>query len=313
MVSKKFAAVVIIAVVALAVQNAFGWAITWDAIWDNFRLLKVSLPILAIAVFALLVGYGRKKRRAAPVAKRTDVRNLTPLRDDVAENVSERRFKWLEFKDRHWSALCKSLCRQMEVRPCTWGVGLWPDEETENVAKCCAELLGGTSGGMPINFIPADPMPMVCALVGSSTDLDDVGAMLSIEDEFCCELPYDGYETMTFADFAAYVKKNAGTLPPRDVKAERRGCLLALLKFGGLVAAFVALGVAANLVGKANGYPVGIGFGTLLVCWLASLVANWCVKNVRLLLAQLSYAIFCAIVLYFALPWDAIDNWAQGL
>jgi len=37
-----------------------------------------------------------------------------------------------------------------------------------------------------------------------------------------------------------------------------------------VIIAVVALGVAANLVGKALGHPFGIGAGMLLACYLAS-------------------------------------------
>jgi len=183
-------------------------------------------------------------KRVAPVAKLTDVRNLPPLRDDVAENCGRLRFKWLELVDHHRSALARSVRRQIKARPNTWGVGLWPDAETDKIAERCAEIIEGYVGGMTLNLIPEDPFWMIDALVAGISDLADVEAIMDIEDEFRCKLPSDGYETMTFSQFVAHVKATAGTRPPRDIKAERRGCLLALLKFFGIVAVFVALGVA---------------------------------------------------------------------
>jgi len=246
---------------------------------------------------------------AAIVMQHADMHGLVPLRDDVAENCGKLRFRWLEFVDHHHSALVRSVRRQIKARPNTRGVGLWPDAETEKIAERCAEIFEGRIGGMTLNLIPEDPMSMIDAL-SVGLDLQDMHALIDIEDEFRCALD-DCYHDMTFGEFVAQVKATAGTRPPRDIKAERIGCLLVLLKFVGLVVAFLALGVAANLVGKSNVFPVGVGFGTLVACWLVSLVAYRFAKRTCLLLSQLPLAIFFALVLYFALPWDLIDLWAQ--
>ena len=144
------------------------------------RIIVVSFLALVGVVTTHIILKRRRKRRDAECAAKTRPQGVQPLRDDVAKNVSPRRFKWLNLCDNHYSALVKSLEKQLARRPNVWGAGLWPDAETEDIARKCAGLIKPYGGMLNDFLIPGDPLDMIAAFCG-----DGVKAILGdVEEEF---------------------------------------------------------------------------------------------------------------------------------
>ena len=186
-----------------------------------------SLVLLVGAVAAYFITKRRRKRRDAEYAAKTRPQDVQPLRDDVEEKVSPRRFKWLNLCDHHYSALLESLRRQLLRRPDVWGVGLWPDAESESIARKCAEIFGYSA--MPNDhLIPDDPLNLIAAFDGDGVQV----AVRDIEEEFRLVIDDGWYEKgRTFSELVDYIRTHRGTAP-NAVFRERRhlgwGCAVVL-------------------------------------------------------------------------------------
>lgn len=177
----------------------------------------MSFVLLVGAVTTYFVKKRRRKRRDAECAARTRPQDVEPLCDDVAEKVSPRRFKWLNLCDNHYSALVESLQSQLSRRPDVWGAGLWPDAETEEIARTCADLLK-PYGIQNARLIPGDPL----ALIAASCDEGVKPLVGDIEEKFQFVIEDAWYASEhTFAELVEYVRTHRGTAP-RSVFRERR-------------------------------------------------------------------------------------------
>lgn len=143
------------------------------------------------------------------------------------------------------SQLADAAHRQVEARPLTWGVGLWPSPETESVAKRCAEILTEAFGCVATNLIPADTMGGI-HLLDYFGDLDEVEALLQIEREFQYSIPSEKLlPDLTFGTFVDLVIAGRGTAVPQQKSRIRR--VLCKVFGGSVIAAFCALPVVIPL------------------------------------------------------------------
>lgn len=108
----------------------------------------------------------------------------------------------------------EELNRQVLARPEVWGVGLWGDEETENVAKTIASLIYSHGLFEADSFVPTDSMGLI--------DYGGVGGSLFyylfpvIEERFKCQLDFETMKwdsNLTFGKFVDKIMKVRGTCP----------------------------------------------------------------------------------------------------
>lgn len=112
------------------------------------------------------------------------------------------------------SGLSRAIRQQLKSRQNVWGIGLWQDEDTEKVARQCAEIFGEELG-LPAVFIPDDSIWLLIKY-------DDDGVQLACEvmmDEFGCEIDWqklNGRKLLTFGDMVAIAKTGKGKVvqPP---------------------------------------------------------------------------------------------------
>lgn len=64
---------------------------------------------------------------------------IKPLYDDVDKWANDNWRRCLKALFSRDLALAQCLKEQLKARPNVWGKGLWPDAESEAVAKICAE------------------------------------------------------------------------------------------------------------------------------------------------------------------------------
>ena len=89
-------------------------------------------------------------------------------------------------KVRHWpftdvNEQSLRISEQLAARPNVWGVGLWPDEKTEQVAQKCAEVLANNFGLTAFSFVPEDSLINLIDIWGTDkeglewaiTDMED--------------------------------------------------------------------------------------------------------------------------------------------
>lgn len=105
----------------------------------------------------------------------------------------------------------RELKKQLLKRPNVWGVGLWPDEETESIAKKVAERISESACTELKAFIPQDKLSTIELLDyewGAVTH-----ALPSINYEFDCSLDVDkltAQNVETFGDLVEVVKSRRG-------------------------------------------------------------------------------------------------------
>lgn len=127
------------------------------------------------------------------------VMTIEPLKDDT--------FAWREkgfwrdlfgffFPD---LVLVRRLKQQLKDRPNVWGIGLWPDDEHEEVAKICAEGIDFGYSCESTNFIPADPMGLIADL-DPYHDLCGAEAIMAIEYKLGFKLPDSELSDCTFGE-----------------------------------------------------------------------------------------------------------------
>lgn len=100
---------------------------------------------------------------------------------------------------------------QLAERPDVWGVGLWPDEETEAIAKKIAECISESGGTELTAFIPRDELRIIELLDYEWGAVSH--AIPSINDEYNCLLDIDeliAQKVDTFGDLVNVVKRRRG-------------------------------------------------------------------------------------------------------
>ena len=134
---------------------------------------------------------------------------IKPLYDDVSMK-KKTLFQRIVIKLIGDIYLSRSLKKQLAMRPETWGLGLWPDEETKKVAIICAEHLSANYGCPDDKLIPEDSMGLIAA-VDPLCDFDDY-AVVDVESEFECELDPALFRQGTFRDLVDAVVKARNTV-----------------------------------------------------------------------------------------------------
>jgi len=143
---------------------------------------------------------------------RDNLQSLVPLHAQELEKYA----RWYDLEPNSgWGRRAKDLYEQLKARPNPWGIGLWKDEETEKVAKRCAEIFVENFMRCPNDhLIPQDRMCMVEAL-DDLGDLDGPEAFRGIEEEFGCQIPEKMFNNqITFAEFVDFLVKGQGKNPP---------------------------------------------------------------------------------------------------
>ena len=139
---------------------------------------------------------------------------IEPLRDTFEED--KKNFSDCCVYEADMEAI-RSLNRQIAARPEVWGNGLWPDDESERIAKCiakeCEEL---NPQILRAAFIPNDQLVMINAFT-EDFDIGVVSDMLMAADNrFGCKITLDDLgkrEGITFGDFIGMVKAQKTLMP----------------------------------------------------------------------------------------------------
>lgn len=134
---------------------------------------------------------------------------IEPLKDDVAEWAAKSWWRGLLVRMLGDLVLERRLKQQLKDRPNVWGVGLWPNEETEEVAKVCAEAFE-YAYDCERKFIPSDPINMIGNLDGCH-DLCGHAAVVRIESDLNCTIPESVLSDCTFGELVDAVLKVRGT------------------------------------------------------------------------------------------------------
>ena len=103
-----------------------------------------------------------------------------------AKDMDEKIEPLKKGKVRHWpftdvNEQSLRISEQLAARPNVWGVGLWPDEETERIAQKCAEVLANNFGLTAFSFVPEDSLINLIDIWGTDkeglewaiTDMED--------------------------------------------------------------------------------------------------------------------------------------------
>jgi len=105
------------------------------------------------------------------------------------------------------------LVRQCVRRPEVWGVGLWPDVATENVAKIIAHLFENEDKNLRAAFVPNDPFEVLYeynTMFGRFELLPTVFRMFG-----CCveEGEFSMHPNMTFGEFVGMIGARKQKMP----------------------------------------------------------------------------------------------------
>ena len=124
---------------------------------------------------------------------------IAPLKNDSSE-WRDKSF-WRDLLGFFFtnSVLAWRLKQQLKARPNVWGIGLWPDDEHEAVAKICAEGLDAGFGCESINFIPDDPLNLIGDL-DAFHDLCGAEAVIAIEFDLGLTIPDSALSNCTFGE-----------------------------------------------------------------------------------------------------------------
>ena len=155
----------------------------------------------------------------------------------------------------------RQIKKRLTERGNVWGIGLWPDAETEKVARQCAEIFE-EQFGLPNSSLVPDDSVMVLETWGDG--LDACEAVEALEDAFGCVI--DGEKLgkirengdVFFKDVVAAVLETRGTKPvkhpppepglPKPKGIAGLGYLVLLLIAVWPVGVVVLLGVAVSLL-----------------------------------------------------------------
>ena len=92
-----------------------------------------------------------------------------------AKDMDEKIEPLKKGKVRHWpftdvNEQSLRISEQLAARPNVWGVGLWPDEETERIAQKCAEVLANNFGLTAFSFVPEDSLINLIEIWGTDKE-----------------------------------------------------------------------------------------------------------------------------------------------
>ena len=140
---------------------------------------------------------------------------VEPLRDTFEED--KKNFP----KDCVYEAdveAIRSLNKQIAARPEVWGKGLWPDDESERIAKCIAKECANLNPQiLRAAFIPTDQLSMINAFT-EDFDIGVVSDMLMAADSwFGCKITLEELgkvEGITFGDFVGVIKQRKTSAAP---------------------------------------------------------------------------------------------------
>lgn len=175
----------------------------------------------------------------------------------------------------------RQIKQKMSKRGNVWEIGLWPDAETEKVARQCAEIFEEEFGLPNSSLIPDDS---VMVLQTRGDGLDACEAVVALEDAFGCVI--DGEKLgkirengdVFFKDVVAAVLEMRGTKPvkhpppepglPKPKGIAGLGCLVLLFLASWPVGVVVLLGVVASLLIDCCGAgSAKIVIGTTVAAW----------------------------------------------
>ena len=211
---------------------------------------------------------------------------IKPL--DLSLVKGEKDVPWWKFYDPCKESLAE-LNRQLAARPEVWGVGLWPDEESEKIAKSLAESLNDTVDVPVPALIPLDSMEAINAL---DLEWEMVTMLLAeVQGRYGCKIDIkeiSARPNMTFGEFVAMVKERKGEAPHEPIDTEqvlkevgqlRRNIILShlgwLLVFPAVAVTYVVGMVVLELCGVE-----GPEITMLLIVWpvlalIYALIAGW--------------------------------------
>ena len=155
----------------------------------------------------------------------------------------------------------RQIKKRLTERGNVWGIGLWPDAETEKVARQCAEIFEEEFGLPNSSLIPDDS---VMVLQTRGDGLDACEAVVALEDAFGCVINGEKLGKIRengdvfFKDVVAAVLETRGTKPvkhpppepglPKPKGIAGLGCLVLLFLASWPVGVVVLLGVVASLL-----------------------------------------------------------------
>lgn len=175
----------------------------------------------------------------------------------------------------------RQIKKRLTERGNVWGIGLWPDAETEKVARQCAEIFEEEFGLPNSSLIPDDS---VMVLQTRGDGLDACEAVEALEDAFGCVIDGENLGKIRedgdvfFKDVVAAVLETRGTKPvkhpppepglPKSKGIAGLGYLVLLLIAVWPVGVVVLLGVAVSLLVDYFGAgSAKIVMGTALAAW----------------------------------------------
>lgn len=209
---------------------------------------------------------------------------IKPL--DLSLVKGKKDVPWWKFYDPCKESL-EELNRQLAARPEVWGVGLWPDEESEKIARSLAETLNDTVDVPVPALTPSDSMVAINAL---DLEWEMVTMLLAeVQGRYGCKIDIkeiSARPNMTFGEFVAMVKDRKapqGAVDPEKVLKEvgqlRRVIILDhlgwLLVFPAVAVTYVVGMVVLELCGVE-----GPEITMLLIVWpvlalIYALIAGW--------------------------------------
>ena len=116
---------------------------------------------------------------------------IKPLSDDTSEWRGKSFWRDLLGFFFTNSVLAWRLKQQLKSRPNVWGIGLWPDAETEKVARQCAEIFE-EQFGLPNSSLVPDDSVMVLETWGDGLDACNRCYYIKYDDG---RAPYPGHTT----------------------------------------------------------------------------------------------------------------------
>lgn len=129
---------------------------------------------------------------------------IKPLYDNVDKWANDNWRRYLKALFSRDLALAQCLKEQLKARPNVWGRGLWPDAESEEVAKICAEGFDYGYGTDSTNFIPEDRLRMIFAMDEDEGMLDcSIEASISYDMGF--KIPDTVYHADTFGEMVRQI------------------------------------------------------------------------------------------------------------
>lgn len=192
------------------------------------------------------------------------------------------------------------LDAQLSSRPLVWGVGLWPDNETERLAKVCAGELAEQLGLKCSSFIPEDSISFLKEIIGDE-NIEDVFLFMEAATGKAGEwTSIDFGQNVTFRDVVLAIKagkpKHPVNLKPEIALSTQDKLVFSMIWLFGLVLAMIATEVVLRRCGivkakSLSGISLGL-VGTIPYAIVIKAVGFWS-----------WVAVFCVSCLAFSIYW----------